>query len=410
MASNKTMDYYQVFYKNFINESITSRAKTITQWQNKKNLPLPSYLDNIIILQLESFSDKMVNSTTTPNFWNFAKENVYFPKFISNNVQTILAQENILCSVPGSFRSKLSDDDSEKKLFCLPAILKNAGYRTLFFQDLELSFADTGKFMSGSGFDEVHGPEIAKAGDPKLLWGYQEDIFYKRVFDFIANNNSTNTRNFIYIAISATNHWPFKLSANKEMETPFIQPKTPFDQLVDTTYLQDKYLGSALEQIKEKFPTENYTLIILGDHSVPFGFGLHENSKANWGYYQDGFVTSMAIKVGKEKTYQHQIISDAYSQMDIMPSIAYLFGITTTESVWSGSFWQKNNPNKKIIMIQPFADRYLNILLPNEKQKIQYDFFENHLNKNGVDDNFNETTENTFDHNSSLIELKKYLN
>ena len=364
------IEYYQNFYQQFIKHYSDLKPSELKKWQLKSSSTLPSYLDNIIILQLESFNGLLVSPTTTPNYYAFAQANTYFPKFYGNNVQTILGQENILCSVPGSFDSTLVSSGQDKKIACLPEMLHAAGYKNFFFQTYNLSFANTGSFMKDIGFDEVHADDIMKHYDPKYLWGYREDIFYDRVFNYL--ENSTSTRNFFFIAVCSTNHWPFNLPTDASSSVPYPQPKDFKEKITDTTYIQDSYLGVALDRIKKSFPRGNYTVIIVGDHSWPFG--IHKNNTFNeWGYYEENFTTSLAIQIGEEKNYQHQTINDKYSQMDIVPSLKDLFGISYDTSTYYRSFMKPtSSTDNKVIMIQPFSERCLNVLNLKNNQKAQY--------------------------------------
>ncbi|MFA5048015.1 MAG: LTA synthase family protein [Patescibacteria group bacterium] len=367
---DKVIEYYQDFYQNFLKHYGDDKNLELQKWQQKATSTLPSYLDNIIVLQLESFNGLLVGPTTTPNYYTFAQNNTYFPKFYGNNVQTILGQENILCSVPGSFDSTLVNTGQDKKIACLPKMLRAAGYKNFFFQTYGLSFANTGNFMKNIGFDEVHAEDLMKPTDPKYLWGYREDVFYNRVFDYLQNN--TSTRNFFYIAVCSTNHWPFKLPADVNSFVPYPKSQDFKEKLINTSYLQDNYLGIALDRIKGAFPSGNYTIIIVGDHSWPFG--IHKNNTFNeWGYYEENFTTSLTLQVGQEKNYQHRIINDNYSQMDIVPSLKDLFGISYETSTYYRSFIKPtSSTDNKIIMIQPFSEKCLNILNLKDNRKGQY--------------------------------------
>lgn len=371
------VDYYQNFYDRLIEESAANKAANLIKWRAKADEPLPAYLDNIIFLHLESFNGLLATASITPNFYNFAAANYFFPDFYANNVQTIYGQENILCSMPGSFDSILVTSGEDKKILCLPEMLKSAGYRTFFAKAGDLNFAHTDKFMADIGFTETHNEDLMQKDDPRYIMGYREDVFYNRVFDYLGSHPAK--RNFIYIAVSGTNHWPFDLpediTAEQKAGVPYPDPKDFREHLSNNTYLQDGYLGVALKRIDQLFPDHNYTLMVFGDHAWPLG--QHPNNIfIGADCYKENFSDALAIKIGVEPAYQRQVAAAAYSQMDIIPSLAQLFNIDYPTSTFYRSFFSPaEGGDNKIIMVQPFADQCLNVLTLGDNKKLRYDAF-----------------------------------
>ena len=350
---------------------IQNKANIITQAQNIDTKNLPSYLDNIIILQLESLNSFLINEQNTPNWLAIAKQGILFPKFYSNSVETIFGQEALLCSLPVSFYSNLSTSKEDKKIICLPEIFKHLKYKTFFFKTYNLNFAKTGLFMKNLQFDEVHADDIMKEKDPKYLWGYREDIFFERMFDFFKKNKQPN-KNFLFIEIGPTNHWPFLTPSNLKNKVPYKLPKKHQEKLINTTFLQDKYLKIALTKINDVFPNKNYTLFILSDHGWPAE--IHKNNVFNKkNSFEENFLSSMIVIFGNHHQTKNKIINTKYSQMDLIPSIMDLFKIDYPANNFSSSFVSEINDktinNSTMILIQPFSDKYLNLIKENLKHQ-----------------------------------------
>lgn len=369
---DRVMDLYTNFYNGLLSKSTAGKKNILNEAEKLKTADLPVFADNIIILQLESLDAELVNSTNTPNFFKLAQTNIFFPKFYGNSVQTLLGQENILCSLPTSLDYNLVQSKKDKEILCLPKILKAAGYKTFFIKSYNLNFTRTGEFMKNIGFSEVHADDIMQSTDPKYNWGYREDVFHQRAIDFFAKNHGEN-RNFAYIEIGPTNHWPFKTQQDYNGVLPFPKPKNHSENMANTTHIQDSYLAVALKKINKLFPKNNYTLLILGDHAWPLG--IHTGNTFNQeNAYEENFLTSLAVKIGSENKYQNKIINTRYSSMDIMPSLLDLIGIKYPENSFRRSFVEeinnKKTASKKIILIQPFGDKYINII--DWPEKYQY--------------------------------------
>jgi hypothetical protein len=358
--NDETINYYQEFYSRLIQKSVEEK-RIVENASNKINKSKrPEYLDNIIIFHLESLNGFLVNEKNTPVFTEIAKEGIFFPKFYANSVQTVLGYESILYS------------EDINRIICLPNFLKTFGYKNYFFKGgIRLSSTRTDEFIPAIGFDELHNKDIMQKGDPKYPWGYREDVFYKRVFKYL-NNNLEPKNNFLYIDVGSTNHWPFKTPAGFESSVPFPDPKNHQERFINTTWLQDSYLKIAWDELNMLFPKKNYTLLILGDHSWPAE--IHPKNTFNERHgYEENFTDSMVMIIGNE--YKNKIVSEKYSQMDILPSIIDLFGIKYPENNWRMSFIDSFRGNEakpnKVIQIQPYADKIINII--NGNDKYQYD-------------------------------------
>jgi len=371
---DKTINYYQDYYDALIRKSANEKQKILALARRIDREKLPAYLDNIIFLQLESVNKLLVNEKVTPTFVKLAKQGIFLPNFYGNGVMTIYGQENILCSMPNSFRLNLVKSGADERILCLPEIMNNLGYKTFFLKSYDLRFAQTGKFMKNLRFNEVLAEKIMRPGDPKLPWGYREDVFYERAFEYLKNNKTKN--NFIYVEVGPTNHWPFDGGGRTAEKMIYENPKNHKEKITNTTHLQDKYLAIAWKKINELFPAKNYTLFILSDHSWPLGerkragiFGA-PNIFNQRGSYEENFLSSMAVIFG-DRTNAGKTIARKHSNMDIMPTVLDLFGIAYQNNKFGGSFAKElfgNETNENdILLIQPYEKQYINVVRGGKK-------------------------------------------
>lgn len=373
-GSDQVIDHYQKKQEQLINSSIRDKEFILNQAKNVDKRELPNFLDNIIILQIESLNHFLINEENTPNFLDFAHRGVWFKNFYGNSVQTILGQENILCGLPGSFNANLSENEKISDILCLPEFFNVLGYKTFFMKSYDLNFADTGKLMHALKFDEVQADGIMRDGDKKSKWGYREDIFYKRAFEHLEEKKQ-DKYNFAYIEVGPTNHWSFQTPEDLKELVPYQDPKNHQERLINTTFLQDVFLKEAFDRVKVMFPEGNYTILILGDHSWPAE--IHPGNNFNEkGAFQENFMTSMIAVFGDESIWNGRIIETSYSQMDILPSFFDMFGVSYHNDYLKKSFVKELETGEygqhKILLLQPFATKYLNII--DHDLKFQYSF------------------------------------
>lgn len=329
--------------------------------------------DKIFFIHLESVNSLLVNEEITPNLMVAGKQGIFFPYFYSSSVQTLRSQESILCGLPPSLNATIIDKLSPAKInqiACLPQLLKEMGYHTLFFKDDSLEFARTGEFMLNIGFDEVHNSDIMQPNDPKLKWGFREDIFYQRVFEYL-DKHYREEKVFVYIAVSATNHYPFEVIDERYQETLPFRPAVSFkERLANTTFVQDAYLGQLLkEQLKNYLNDSSF--FIFGDQSWPAG--IHPNNIFNErGWYEENFLTFFLFIPPQNQAGQYEVgrvVEGRYSQMDILPTIMDLWEIENN-NLLGNSFASKilkdkkdrPTPEKAIVMVQPYGGGFINII------------------------------------------------
>ncbi|MCK5097226.1 MAG: sulfatase-like hydrolase/transferase [Desulfobacteraceae bacterium] len=367
--------HYRTLYNQLLETSHRMRPDVLMQAKGIASKDLPSYLDNIVFIQLESVNGLLVSEKLTPTFLEITRKGIFFPKFYSNSVLTILSQENILCGLPTSFDTTLVKSGMDKKVLCFPEIFKKAGYKTHFMKTFSLQFSKTGKFMKNLKFDYICAEEMMKDNDPIYDWGLREDVFFKRAFDKIRESKD-NKRNLIYLEIGPTNHWPFMIPDDFEGNLPYPMPKNHKERISNTTFIQDQHLKTAWEELNKTFPKGNYTLFVLSDHSWPIG--IHKGNEHNErGDFEENFITPMAIVVGNNEKLKTEKVAQKYSHMDFMPTFAELLGIKIPKNNYSKSFaklltGQKKKSESKIILIQPFSSRSINVIQKNLKYKYNF--------------------------------------
>lgn len=365
-GGDEVIDFYQNrIYNDLILDSTENKKKVLSQAVKKEDVP--KHLQNIIFLQIESLNKYLINEKTSPNFLEAAKKGVYFENFYSNGVQTILGQESILCGVPNSFYFNLVKTGRDKKVLCLPELLNKKGYETMFLKTYDLNFSHTGEFMKNIGFDRVGADKIMKEEDAETAWGYKEDIFYKRAFEYFEKYKKK--RNFLFMEVGPTNHWPFLEGEEKMKGAPYKNTENMRQRMANTIYMQDKFLGGALKQIEERFKEGNYTVFILTDHSWPIGF--HKNNNFNeGGSYEENFLSSMVVLGGAPSFSRDEKIKKRYSQMDVLPTFLDWFNYGYEQNEFSRPLNFSVDARKtenKILLVQPFGDKYLNIVEGDKK-------------------------------------------
>lgn len=304
--------------------------------------------NSIILLHLESVNYEFVGPEITPNFYALLKEGVLFLRHHSTAIQTNRAEEVILCgSLPSINPSDVqatyqnpADEASRTgvTLHCLPEILKQAGYVTLFFKSHSLDFQRAGDFGKMAGFDEVHDShDLMKPDDPMLTWGAREDAYYQRVVEYI-QKNFADKKVFAYIAVSSTNHFPFRLKA--ELTPPDLFAALPYPDQGDylkrrknALFIQDAYTKVFFDTYAQMRTFNDTDVFIYGDHPVAVSQGSNANFSYNIeGVDENNFLTSLVFVPAlnhRNNFATGRMVADdvGTSHLGLAPTILELLGI-----------------------------------------------------------------------------------
>jgi phosphoglycerol transferase MdoB-like AlkP superfamily enzyme len=367
-SKNQGVAFYEDrIYRPLLQDSIVSNQQDFGATQQASS-SLAGKTNHIVMVQIESLNARLVSASTTPNFLEIARHGVFFPRFYGNSVQTILAQENILCSLPSSMESDLSRSGQSKAVACLPKLLKKAGYKNYFFESGDLNFENSGSLMRDIGFDQVRGAEMGRENDPKYLWGLREDAFLDRAFENLSRMDSS-AKSLVYLHMGPTNHWPFDWG----VENKGLPEQGAFkDRFAASMSRQDRYLAGLLERFDKIYPQKDYILLIYGDHSWPAAI-QSDNFFNQRGALDENFLTSMAFIVGGEDFGGKQV-AENYSHMDTLPTLMQLLGQPLHQNRFSRSYAGEitgASPgaqlDKNILLIQPYSDRYVSLVRKNGK-------------------------------------------
>jgi arylsulfatase A-like enzyme len=347
--------------------------------QNKNNSPSSgnSTKDrNLFFIHLESLNARWVNPSVTPNLIRHASQDgIFFPQIQAPSVLTIRAQETLLCSVLPALKQNISiQKDVMDGLVCLPKILQRRGFKTLYFHSYpHFDFSNLDGFMKVLGFDELHAADIMKPEDKLLSWGYAEDVYYRRVFEFLERYRGQKI--FAYIGVSSTNHFPF-YDKEKRVAFPQFTDAVPYprpnhlgEELANTTYIQDRFFGDMYERFYQPRFSANSHMIAFGDHSYPIG--IHKNNFYSENHaFQENFATSLAIFPAAPDRSRYKVgaqVKTLHSYLDLLPTVLEMYGIGSfryygqsflEDSLISG----REKPARCAVAVQPFSGGFITII------------------------------------------------
>jgi arylsulfatase A-like enzyme len=326
---------------------------------------------NVFIIMIESFNANFIHQKTpegreyTPFFNKLTDEGMFYDNFWGNSIQTVKGQISVLASIPPLARQKIFTDYPDLNLHCLPQIMKENGYETVFFQAFAgLEFDNTGPFMKKNGFTHVHSMdgEFISPEEKRLYawgWGIQDDILYQKTFlylDDLSKLGQAKKKGPGYFVLLATisNHMKFR-DVPEPQRYLYPKPRNKIEFYANSIRVTDEYLKTFFAELRKRDYLTNSIVLLTGDHSYPVGEHGYYDSES--GFYNEYFKTPLLIwGSGVSPGVSHEL----HSQLDIAPTVLDLAGISAKvhfrgKSVFAGA-------SAFVPLVQPYVGTCLGVV------------------------------------------------
>lgn len=342
--SNKEIDYVdpdQISQEkiNTVKKTEPSAAPVLQATANGKNL---------IILQMESMQNFLVGLSIEgqeimPNLNKLVKENSYFKHFYQQVGQgnTSDAEFVVNTSLYIPPRGAATQMYAGKELPSLPKLLKSHGYDTATFHTNVVEFWNRGELYKAIGFDRYYDAEFFGTEDT-VFFGASDDMLYKKTIDELERMDQ-NDNPFYAQVISMTAHHPYTIPDDKRL----IKLPERFDNTLVGDYIvsqnyADHALGKFIEDLKARGIWDNSLIVLYGDHlGLPiYSLDRHEKDLMAEIYSREYTYTDMIniplVIVNPDKTVQPAEYEQLGGQVDVLPTVANLLGMSLDDQVHFG--------------------------------------------------------------------------
>jgi len=302
----------------FLNKEFPLLRKLIRKDKINKKL-------NVIIFIMESWTSKYITPELTPFFYSLRRRGVYFENFYATGSRSPEGILSIIASIPHINQFDFIGSTLEGiKIRTIPQVLKEAGYRTIFFHGARLGSFGFDAFSKLSGFEKF----VSKNDFDlkKVKWDGVWGVYDHYVFERINEEAKKIKKPFLFVVFSLSSHGPYKLPDEKFR---IFKEKDDLHKFFNTLYYSDWALKTFFEKAKKEDYFKNTLFIITGDHTVAKGLkGVSNLHKIPCLFYAPEYLTPyFSKKIG--------------SQIDIQPSLIDILGIEKKYSSFGKSLFSK---------------------------------------------------------------------
>ena len=280
---------------------------------------------NVVVFVMESFSaehsallrpdlyEDKEQKGYTPFMDSLMRQSYTFYNMYANGRRSIQALPAVWASIPSYKNPFVLMPQSMAETRALPAILRDKGYRTMFFCGSDHGSMGFGAFARTTGIEHLYSRQDYEArhgkGDFDGYWGIWDEKF----IDYMGEELQQSQSPFFATIFTLTSHHPFVIP--EEYEGKFPEGLTPNHKCVGYV---DNAVGKFFAKYGDEEWFQNTIFVFVADHVSSEQFS--DVFRTSPGSYQVmGFIHAPnSSLVGEHR----QVVS----QVDIMPTLLGLMG------------------------------------------------------------------------------------
>jgi hypothetical protein len=179
--------------------------------------------------------------------------------------------------------------------WAVPAVLKRAGYRTLFVTSARSGWRDLDRVLKVQGFDEVVDANTLKAAYPEAtlgIWGVWDSYVFKYLSERLKQPQDKPL--FVFV-LTSTNHPPYDLPPDYQRVPRNMaqwggeRDADTFLPNLDTYHYATDLLGGLVQEVQSGALRGSTIMAATGDHNVR-SFGLYATPERRYLKNQVPFV------------------------------------------------------------------------------------------------------------------------
>ena len=325
----------------------------------------PGERPHVVLLFMESFRAADVGVLggrydASPCFDRLAREGVLFTNCYACGVQTTRGVIASLFGIPPRFsRQAVQSGLPDLPLIGIADLFRRRGYRTGYFFNGSLDFEGKRAFFPRHGYDEVHGREHLAKRLPEAhggSWGLDDEYLMPYVVEWLRRRDEAGVPTLVTM-FTITHHHPWKVPP--DFDAPVFDVDDPeYAAFLQSFYYSDHCLGRFVDLLRRAGLAEKTVLFILADTSTPMGEHYDNHMLVHHSFEENLRIPLLIVAPGRLR--QGLVIDDVCSQLDLLPTVMDVFGLTGRNHA-IGSSLVRRVPERVAYFNNPFVRRSLGL-------------------------------------------------
>ena len=311
-----TPEELETLKENFKNNDINKENKYTGIFKGK----------NLILVQLESIDDFLLNKNTMPELYKLSKTSINFTNhysFTSGGGSTFNSEFMVNTGYSSAYNYNQSAYVFSKNAYpySLPNLFKKEGYTINAFHMNSAEYYSRGVNYKSFGYDSYNGLKDLKTYTDYSYWLDTELINNQTFNDKIFNTEKP----FVSYIITYSAHMPYKTTKGTCPLLTNEQGLTEYECLQIQAKETDDFISLLLKNLKEKNLIDNTVIVLFSDHYI---YTLENKTLLDkYKETSNNLINHTPFMIYNNDNIKLNI-KDVNSQLDILPTILNLFGIT----------------------------------------------------------------------------------
>lgn len=281
---------------------------------------------NLIIVQLESVDDFLLDKNIMPTFYKLSRNSINFTKhfsYTSGGGSTFNSEFMVNTGYSSAYNYNQSAYTFSRNTYAysLANLFKKQGYEVNAFHMNSSEYYSRGINYKAFGYDSYNGLKDLGIYENNEFW-LDTELIKNETFNEKIFNPNKKTLSYI---ITYSAHMPYKTTKGTCPMLTDKQGLTEYECLKIQAKETDDMLNLILENLKEKNMMENTVLVLFTDHYV---YTLENKSLLDEYKETDTNLINKTPFMIYHNGEIKKTVKNVNSQLDILPTILNLFGIT----------------------------------------------------------------------------------
>jgi lipoteichoic acid synthase len=280
---------------------------------------------NVVLVHLESIRARSVTPynkklKTTPFLDELAKKSLLVERAYTIIPNSLKASISVNCGIEPSLRAAVEAEPGGIPAPCLACLLKEQGYRTVFFQSATQKFMYFGDQAKNLGYKEYYPVETmdTEGFERSNYFGYEDEVMLKPSEEWL---KKCGEKPFVAEYLTSTGHHDY-FPPRRYRHEDFVEDDKLNRYLNSVRYL-DYFVKNLIEQYKRLGLYKETIFIIFGDHGEGFGERgryVHEDNP-----YEESLKIPLIIHAPWR--FEHgERVEELANLTDILPTVLDLLG------------------------------------------------------------------------------------
>ncbi len=269
---------------------------------------------NVVMVLMESMSASLLQTfgqkaPLTPVLDSLCRTSLTFTRCYSAGIHTNHGLTASLYSFPAMMKRNLMKGTVTPRRSGIPTVLKEHGYRNLFFMTHEAQYDNMNAFLRTNGYDEVYAQEDYPAAEVVNSFGVPDAFLFSYALNAI-NRTAASGKPFFATLLTVSNHPPYVIPAD-------CHTRSTDDEQRIVEYA-DRAIGNFLAAARREPWYDNTIFVFVADHGKIVG---QPDCELPQSY---NHVPLIIFGPGVEPSMRDGLAM----QVDIMPTLLALLGLS----------------------------------------------------------------------------------